>query len=159
MYQLRCEPPYLMLQMPPMPAGMPDIATLTREIMESDPEAMAQLKRYEEAVVRLEKAQVGALPPLWLKPAPAADTCSANHQQQHSRARHAKPAGRSDARMSHSAAQVMLPSRPRRMWSTPLCALSYTQPLCRPPPLSWRRSGRRQSRMWWLLRRRRRRRR
>jgi hypothetical protein len=39
---------------------MPDIAALTREIMESDPEAMAQLKRYEEAVVRLEKAQVGA---------------------------------------------------------------------------------------------------
>ena len=47
-------------QMPPMPPGMPDIATLTREIMESDPEAMEQLNKYEEAIVRLEKAQVGA---------------------------------------------------------------------------------------------------
>ncbi len=68
--------PYCILQLPPMPAGMPDIATLTREIMESDPEAMAHLKRYEEAVVRLERAQVGALPALWLEPAYAADTCS-----------------------------------------------------------------------------------
>jgi hypothetical protein len=43
-----------------MPPGMPDIATLAREVLENDPEAREQLKRYEEAMVRLEKAQVGA---------------------------------------------------------------------------------------------------
>lgn len=43
-----------MLEAVALEAGLADLA---RQALSSDPEAAAQLKRYEEAVVRLEKAK------------------------------------------------------------------------------------------------------